>query len=69
MAHPVFNRDTMLDITVNIIPLFIILFFTVFLLLFSPWPPNPFILAIALALHAIPFVLLIILTYVSAHYI
>ena len=69
MPHPVFNRETLLDISVNIIPLVIILFFTVFLLFFSPWPQNTFIEVIALALHIIPFVLLAILTYVSAKFI
>ncbi|UPW01927.1 cox cluster protein [Halorussus gelatinilyticus] len=69
MPHPVFNRETLLDISVNIIPLVILLFFTVFLLLFSPWPENLFLQAIALGLHLIPFVLLAILTYIAAYYI
>ncbi|WP_128478518.1 DUF6684 family protein [Halorussus pelagicus] len=69
MPHPVFNRETLLDISVNIIPLVIILLFTAFLLLFSPWSQNMFIEVIALGLHAIPFVFLAILTYVAAYYI
>lgn len=69
MSHPVFNRETLLDISVNIIPLVILLFFSVFLLLFSPWPQNAFIETIALGLHIVPFVLLAILTYVAAYYI
>ncbi|UPV75844.1 cox cluster protein [Halorussus limi] len=69
MPHPVFNRETLLDISVNIIPLFILLFFTVFLLFFSPWPDNLFLQTIALGLHVIPFVLLALLTYFAAYYI
>ena len=69
MPHPVFNRETLLDISVNIIPLIIILFFTLFLLLFSPWSGNLFIEIIALGLHLVPFVFLAILTYVAAYYI
>ena len=69
MSHPVFNRETLLDISVNIIPLVILLFFTVFLLLFSPWPQNTFLEVIALGLHIVPFVVLAILTYVAAYYI
>ncbi|WP_238398262.1 DUF6684 family protein [Halorussus salinus] len=69
MSHPVFNRETLLDISVNIIPLVILLFFTVFLLVFSPWPQNTFLDLIALGLHIIPFVLLALLTYIAAYYI
>jgi hypothetical protein len=69
MPHPVFNRETLLDISVNLIPLGIILFFTVFLLFFSPWPQNLFVEVIALGLHVVPFVGLAILTWISAHYL
>ena len=69
MADSVFDRETMLDISVNIIPLVILLFFIVYTFIWSPYPNNWFIEAIALALHIIPFVLLALLTYISAHYI
>lgn len=69
MEHPVFNRETMLDISVNIIPLFIIAFFIGVVLFTSPWPPSLFMTVVALGLHLIPLVLLAILTYVAANYI
>jgi hypothetical protein len=66
MAKSVFDKDTMLDISVNIVPLVILLFFIVYLLLWSPYPTNWFIEGVALGLHIIPFVLLALLTYVAA---
>jgi hypothetical protein len=69
MADSVFDRETMLDISVNIIPLVILLFFIVYLLVWSPYPSNWFIEAIALGLHIIPLVLLALLTYIAAHYL
>jgi len=69
MADSVFDRETILDISVNIIPLFILLFFIVYTLIWSPYPTNWFMEAIALGLHIIPFVGLALLTYIAAHYI
>ncbi|WP_137286595.1 DUF6684 family protein [Halorussus salinisoli] len=69
MSHPVFNRETLLDISVNIIPLVILAFFIAVLLLTSPWPSSLFMTVIALGLHLIPLVLLALLTYVAAYYI
>ncbi|WP_276299421.1 DUF6684 family protein [Halorussus lipolyticus] len=66
MANSVFDRETMLDITVNIVPLVILGFFIVYTLIWSPYPTNWFIEGIALGLHIIPFVLLALLTYISA---
>lgn len=64
-----FDRETWLDISVNIVPLVIILFFAVLLLVSSPYPQNWFIEGVALGLHVIPFVLLALLTYLSARVI
>ena len=69
MADSVFDRETLLDISVNIIPMFIILFFIGMILFFSPFEPNLFLDVIAFMLHAIPIVGLALLTYVAAHYI
>lgn len=66
---PVFDRETWLDISVNIVPMVIILFFIVFILFYSPWPGNWFMQGVALGLHVIPFVFLALLTYVSARII
>lgn len=69
MADSVFDRETVLDISVNIIPLFIIAFFLVMLLLGSTYPSNTLVEIVAVMLHVIPFVGLVLLTYVAAHYI
>ncbi|WP_435317905.1 DUF6684 family protein [Haloarchaeobius sp. TZWSO28] len=64
----IFDKDTMLDLTVNIIPLGIMLFF---LVLFVPMVYGPFswdstYSILMFALIVTPFVLLAILTYFSA---
>lgn len=69
MAESVFDRETLLDITVNIIPLAILLFFTVYFLFWSPYPANWFMEGVALGLHIIPFVGLALLTYFAARVI
>lgn len=66
MADSVFDRETLLDVSVNVVPMVIILFFAAFLLLFSPFPDDPFAQVVAIGLHVVPFVLLGLLTYVSA---
>ncbi|MFC4551952.1 MULTISPECIES: DUF6684 family protein [Halorussus] len=69
MDSSVFNRETLLDITVNLVPMGILLFFIVLTAVVSPWPDNIFIKAVALGLHVIPFVGLALLTYIAAQYI
>jgi hypothetical protein len=69
MANSVFDRETLLDISVNLIPLGMILFFIILLLFGSTYEPNLFIEIIALGLHVVPFVLLSILTYIAARFI
>ncbi|PSQ45035.1 cox cluster protein [Halobacteriales archaeon SW_6_65_15] len=69
MANSVFDRETLLDISVNLIPLGMILFFVVLLVTGSTYEPNLFIETIALGLHVVPFVSLAILTYIAAHYL
>ena len=61
----IFDRETILDLVVNIIPLFIILFFTVAFLLFNPFGIEPLASGIQFGLLIAPFVLLAILTYIS----
>ena len=62
----IFDRDTLLDLTVNVIPLGIILFFGVGYLIFNPWRElDLFGDLIMIGLHAVPFIGLAILTYVS----
>jgi uncharacterized membrane protein YczE len=69
MADSVFDYETLLDISVNVIPMLIIGFFVVLFLVASPYPANFFIDGITVMLHVIPFVGLGILTYIAAHYI
>lgn len=60
------DRETLLDITVNLIPLGILAFFVVLFLVYSPFPPSLFMLGMGELLTIIPFVLLALLTYVAA---
>lgn len=63
----IFDKDTLLDLTVNFVPLGIMLFFVVYMVIFDPWSmyDDPLILAVTLGLHVIPFVSLAVLTYFS----
>ena len=63
MANKIFDRDTLLDLTVNMVPLFIIGFFVVSFAVISPFGIDPLASAIQFGLLAVPFVLLAILTY------
>jgi len=58
--------DTLLDITVNLIPLAILLFFIGLYTVVSPWEWDAGMFVLMHLLTVIPFVLLAILTYVSA---
>lgn len=65
MAERIFDKETMLDLSVNIIPLFIILFFIVTLPLFNTWGWELMPTVVTLGLHVVPLVSLAVLTYVS----
>jgi len=60
------TRETLLDVTVNLIPMVILLFFVVFYTAFRPWGWDPTIFVLMHFLTVFPFVLLALLTYVSA---
>lgn len=66
MANEIFDRETLLDLTVNMIPLFIIAFFIVGFALF-PMSGGGGLLATAVqyGLLLVPFVSLAVLTYLS----
>ena len=66
MSNEIFDRETQLDLLVNIIPLFILGFFVVGFLVFSPFGIDPLASSIQFGLIAIPFVLLAVLTYFAA---
>lgn len=63
----IFDKDTLLDLTVNFVPLGIILFFIVYVLVIDPWnmATDPLIMVVTLGLHVVPFVALAVLTYLS----
>ncbi|SIQ93724.1 hypothetical protein SAMN05421858_0872 [Haladaptatus litoreus] len=66
MAERVFDRETILDTTVNVIPLGIMAFFFVVFLVFAPWGGSSLVGLISLALIVIPFIGLALLTYLTA---
>ncbi|QLG60537.1 DUF6684 family protein [Halorarum salinum] len=62
----IFDRETLLDLTVNVIPLGMILIFGVGYLIFNPWADDGlFGNLLMIGLHAVPFIGLLVLTYVS----
>lgn len=63
MAPDVFDRETLLDLSVNVIPLFIIVFFVIVFAAVSPFGYNAVDTTIQMALLVLPFVALAILTY------
>lgn len=70
MTHPIWNRETLLDSLVNIVPLGIIAFFTVLFLVASPWAVDSFLgTVVSMGLLLVPFVLLAIVTYFTARVI
>jgi hypothetical protein len=66
MSNEIFDRETKLDLLVNVIPLFILGFFIVGFLVFAPFGIDPLASSIQFGLIAIPFVLLAVLTYFAA---
>lgn len=60
-----FDRETLLDLSVNIIPLGIIAFFLVLFVVVPSFGFDPWVTGVQLALLIIPFVGLAVLTYYS----
>ena len=69
MVYRVFEKETLLDISVNIIPIIILIVFTGMVLLTEPWEFDITIEIIALGLHLIPIVSLAFVTYIAARII
>lgn len=64
MAEKIFDRETLLDLTVNAIPLGMLLFFTVLFLVFRPFQGGaPAILVLQLSIVLLTFAGLLVLTY------
>ena len=66
METKIFDRETMLDLVVNFIPLGIILFFITMFVVVMPWGFDVRASGVMLGLMIVPFVALAILTYLSA---
>lgn len=65
-STPIFDRETWLDISVNVVPLGIIAFFLALFALASPWAIEGLTSAIGFALLVVPFLGLAYLTYFAA---
>lgn len=65
MTTKTFDRETLLDLTVNFVPLFIILFFVGAFLVFAPWGRGGLATLLQYFLLVVPFVALAYLTYIS----
>jgi len=61
-----YNRATLLDISVNVVPILIIVFFVVLFLVINPWGYDPWMLAVSHGLMVIPIVGTAYLTYIAA---
>lgn len=66
MATRIFDRETLLDLVVNAVPLFIMAFFVVAFAVFAPFGFDPLASGLQFALVIVPFILLFGLTYFSA---
>ncbi|WP_254546543.1 DUF6684 family protein [Halomarina pelagica] len=60
------DKEQLLDVSVNLIPIAILLFFVVLFAVYTPWPPNLFMYLMSHFLTIFPLLLLALLTYVSA---
>ena len=65
MASKTFDKETMLDLTVNMVPLVIILFFVVGFTVFNPFGFESLTSGLQYGIMVASFVLLAVLTYLS----
>jgi hypothetical protein len=65
MSERIFDRETLLDLTVNAIPLGILVFFIVLYTAVAPFPENSVVLVVQLSIISLTAVGLTILTYYS----
>lgn len=63
MTEKVFDRETLLDLTVNVIPLGILLFFVAAFALVNPWGIDSVVSGLQFAIVGSTAVLLTVLTY------
>lgn len=65
MASTVFDRETLLDLLVNLIPLGILIFFVALFVVDNPFGGNPIYTYLQFAIVVVTFGLLLVLTYFS----
>ena len=65
MSKRVFDRETMLDLSVNFIPLAMLLFFVLLFAVVTPFPTDSVVIAIQMSIVIITGIALAILTYYS----
>ena len=65
MSRELFDRDAILDLSVNIIPLGILLFFFGLYIVANPWGFDPVFSTLQFALMALILIALLVLTYFS----
>jgi len=65
MSERIFDRETLLDISVNIIPLGIILFFIVAYTVVGDYPSAPLVTVVQMSIMVLTGLGLVILTYYS----
>lgn len=65
----VFTREHLLNVSVNVIPLFIIGFFLVVFLYFQPWGFDPLDTTLLVGLHLMPFVSLVVISYLAVKHV
>ncbi|MFB6182992.1 MAG: DUF6684 family protein [Haloarculaceae archaeon] len=63
MSPQTFDRDTWLDLSVNLVPLGILLFFIAVFLALMPWGFDSVVNVEQFALVGVPFLLLAVVTY------
>lgn len=66
MKSPTFDRETLLDLVVNAVPLGIMLFFLVVFAAYNPFGPNAVNTALQFSIVGVTLVALVVLTYYSA---
>jgi hypothetical protein len=65
MSERIFDRETLLDVSVNVVPLGIILFFVVTYVVGGDYPSDPLVLAVQLSIMGLTGFSLLVLTYFS----
>jgi hypothetical protein len=65
-ADTLFDRDTLLDILVNVVPIGILLFFTLLFLSYGSYPDNALVTVVQISLILIPVVVVAVITYYAA---